>query len=54
MQWVEAGVKPTAAGIASACSANEARFGAGCSFDAAYVPAALSVRVPERQRPALQ
>ncbi|MDC2856983.1 hypothetical protein [Delftia sp. DT-2] len=53
MQWVEAGVKPTAAGIAAACSANEAKFGVGCSFDAAYVPAALSVRVPERSRPVL-
>lgn len=54
MQWVEAGVKPTAAGIAAACSANEAKFGVGCSFDAAYVPASLSTRVPERQRPSLQ
>src|SRR5256885_5519885 len=27
MQWVEAGVKPTAAGIAAACVGNEAKFG---------------------------
>jgi len=54
MQWVEAGVKPTAAGIAAACVGNEAKFGVGCSFDAAYVPAALGARVPERARPSLQ
>ncbi|MCW0037845.1 hypothetical protein OIO03_20295 [Acinetobacter baumannii] len=47
-------MKPTAAGIAAACSANEAKFGVGCSFDAAYVPAALGARVPERARPSLQ
>jgi len=51
MQWVDSGTKPTAAGIAQACAGNEARFGAGCSFDAGYAPAALQTRVPARQRP---
>ncbi|WP_418318334.1 hypothetical protein [Piscinibacter sakaiensis] len=49
--WVEQGAKPTAAGIAAACPAYEARFGAGCSFDASYQPKPLESRVVARERP---
>jgi hypothetical protein len=51
LAWVEQGTKPTPAGIASACSANEAAFGPGCSFDPGYTPPALETRVPARDRP---
>jgi hypothetical protein len=51
LAWVEQGSKPTPAGIAAACPANEARFGAGCSFAPSYTPAALETRVPARDRP---
>ena len=51
LQWVEQGRTPTPAGIAAACAAQEARFGAGCSFAPDHVPAALETRVPARERP---
>lgn len=51
LAWVEQGTKPTPAGIAAACPGHEAAFGAGCSFDPAYAPAALETRVPARTRP---
>lgn len=51
LKWVRDGEKPTAAGVAAACPAQEATFGAGCSFAPAYVPAALETRVPARERP---
>ncbi|WP_280189966.1 hypothetical protein [Delftia sp. PS-11] len=51
MHWIDTGAQPTPAGIATACHAQQARFGAGCSFDAAYTPPALETRVPARQRP---
>jgi len=51
LAWVEQGTKPTPASVAAACPANEARFGAGCSFDPTYTPAALETRVPARTRP---
>lgn len=51
LHWVEAGAKPTPAGIAAACPAFEARHGAGCSFDPGYQPAPLQTRVPWRERP---
>lgn len=51
VDWVEKGAKPTPAGVAAACPAFEAQFGAGCSFDPAYVPPALVTRVPARERP---
>ncbi|WP_213954581.1 MULTISPECIES: hypothetical protein [unclassified Variovorax] len=51
LAWIEQGAKPTPASIAAACPANEARFGAGCSFDPGYTPAALESRVPARNRP---
>lgn len=51
LRWVDAGAKPTPAAIAAACQGFEARFGAGCSFDPGYAPAALETRVPPRQRP---
>jgi hypothetical protein len=51
LQWIDAGVKPTAAGIAAACQGFEAKFGSGCSFDAGYTPQPLETRIPPRQRP---
>ncbi len=51
LAWVEQGAKPTPSGIAAACPANEAAFGTGCSFNAAYQPPALETRVPARSRP---
>ncbi|MDP3521883.1 MAG: hypothetical protein Q8S02_14775 [Hydrogenophaga sp.] len=51
LNWVEQGVKPTPQSVAAACAANEAVYGAGCSFDPAYAPPALETRVPARQRP---
>jgi hypothetical protein len=51
LAWVEQGEKPTPAAIAAACPANEAAFGAGCSFNPGYTPPALETRVPTRSRP---
>jgi len=51
LDWTRNGNKPTPEGVATRCRAAEARFGAGCTFDPAYVPAPLATRVPERQRP---
>jgi hypothetical protein len=51
MKWVDDGVPPTPASIAQQCPTHEARFGPGCAFVADYVPAALSTRVPDRERP---
>jgi hypothetical protein len=51
LRWVDEGVKPTPAAIAAACPAFEATYGAGCSFEPGYVPAALDTRVVPRDRP---
>ena len=51
LRWVDAGEKPTPEGIARQCPAFEARFGKGCAFVPDYVPAPLSSRVAERERP---
>jgi hypothetical protein len=51
LRWVETGEKPTPEGIAAQCPALEAQFGKGCAFVPGYVPAALSTRVPDRDRP---
>lgn len=51
LNWVDTGTKPTPTGIATACTAMEAAFGKGCSFDAAYTSPALETRVVARQRP---
>ncbi len=51
LDWAQRGDKPTPASVAARCQAAEARFGAGCTFEPGYVPAPLSTRVPERQRP---
>lgn len=51
LKWVQQGEKPTPAAVAAACPAQEATFGAGCSFAPDYVPAALETRVPARERP---
>lgn len=50
LRWVEQGEKPTPAGIAAACPAMEARFGAGCRFEPAYRPAPLDTRITPRVR----
>lgn len=50
LRWVDRGEKPTPAGIAAACPANEAAFGTGCRFDAGYRPAPLETRITPRQR----
>jgi hypothetical protein len=50
LRWVDRGEKPTPAGIAAACPANEAALGAGCRFDPAYRPAPLPTRIAPRQR----
>lgn len=49
--WAENGTKPTPAGVAAACPAFEAQFGAGCSFAPSYTPPALVTRVAARERP---
>ena len=51
LRWVNEGVQPTPDGIAQQCPAMEAQFGKGCAFVPGYVPAALSTRVPDRDRP---
>ncbi|MGJ7507622.1 hypothetical protein [Variovorax sp. GT1P44] len=51
LDWVDNGRKPTPASIAESCKAFDIRFGGGCQFDPGYVPAPLTARVPERQRP---
>ena len=51
LQWVDEDKKPTPASIAQQCLANEARFGAGCTFAPDYVPASLDTRVTVRARP---
>ena len=51
LQWVDEGKKPTPAGIAQQCAANEGQFGTGCSFAPDYVPASLDTRVTVRARP---
>ncbi|WP_298209606.1 hypothetical protein [Acidovorax sp.] len=51
LRWVDEGVKPTPEGIAQQCPAYEEGFGKGCAFLPAYVPAPLSSRVPDRERP---
>jgi hypothetical protein len=51
LQWVEQGTRPTPAGIAAACRAQEAVFGSGCSFAPDYRPSPLESRVPPRERP---
>jgi hypothetical protein len=51
LQWVDGGPQPTPAGIAQACPAQAAAFGAGCRFLPDYRPQPLSARVPPRLRP---
>lgn len=51
LRWVDMGEKPTPEGMARQCPAFEARFGTGCAFVPAYVPAPLESRVVERARP---
>lgn len=51
LDWTRSGDKPTPERVAARCRAAETRFGAGCTFEPAYVPAPLATRVPVRQRP---
>jgi hypothetical protein len=53
VRWVLAGEKPTAQGIAAACSSALATYpaGVGCKFEPGYVPPALESRMPVRERP---
>ncbi|HEX7441911.1 MAG TPA: hypothetical protein VF319_17635 [Caldimonas sp.] len=49
LDWIEQrGAKPTPQSIAQRCRELEARFGAGCLFDASYVPGPLSARLAPR------
>lgn len=51
LRWVDTGDKPTPEGIARQCPGMEAAFGKGCAFLPGYVPAPLTGRVYDRQRP---
>lgn len=51
LRWVGTGDKPTPEGIARQCPGMEAAFGKGCAFLPGYVPAPLTGRVYDRQRP---
>ena len=51
LRWADEGVRLTPEGIARQCAGNEAVFGKGCAFLPGYVPAALSTRVADRDRP---
>jgi hypothetical protein len=51
LRWVDEGAKPTPEQIARQCAGMEAEFGKGCAFLPDYVPAALSTRVADRDRP---
>ncbi|PJI95325.1 hypothetical protein CLU85_0029 [Acidovorax sp. 69] len=51
LRWVDDGVKPTPENIARQCADREAEFGKGCAFVPGYVPAALNMRVADRDRP---
>jgi hypothetical protein len=48
LDWIEVGVRPTAASIAERCSSLESVFGAGCRFATAYEPQPLAARVAPR------
>lgn len=48
LAWVERGEKPTPAGVAERCRAQQARWGGGCRFLPEYRPAPLDSRVPAR------
>lgn len=46
LRWAVGGPEPMPQSVADDCRVFEARFGPGCSFAPAYVPAALSSRAP--------
>ncbi|MBN9430715.1 MAG: hypothetical protein J0H09_29840 [Burkholderiales bacterium] len=48
LRWIDAGTKPTPAGIAQRCEQLQAQFGPGCRFDVGYRPAPLETRVAPR------
>jgi hypothetical protein len=48
LKWVDAGEKPTPAGIARDCKALESRYGAPCGFVPDYQVRSLESRVPRR------
>jgi pimeloyl-ACP methyl ester carboxylesterase len=51
LAWAGGGAKPTQASVASACQAEEARYGAGCRMVVGFEPLPLDRRVAPRQRP---
>ncbi|PUA81271.1 alpha/beta hydrolase family protein [Nocardioides currus] len=46
--WVDTGVRPTPAGIAAACPAFDATYGAGCFLDPGFTPGSYASRVEPR------
>ena len=46
--WVESGTRPTPAGIAAACPAEDASYGTGCFLDPTFTPAPYASRVAPR------
>jgi hypothetical protein len=46
--WVDSGVKPTPAGVATSCAGFDATYGTGCFVDPAYEPASYDSRVEAR------
>ena len=48
LRWVDAGDKPTPAGIAARCESLVAQYGPGCRFDPGYRPAPLDERMAPR------
>jgi hypothetical protein len=51
LEWTRRGTKPTPAGVAQACDALQALWGAGCRMLPDYRPAPLDSRVAPRDRP---
>lgn len=49
--WAQGGAKPTQAGVAEACKAQEATYGPGCRMVVGFEPLPLDRRVAPRQRP---
>lgn len=48
LRWADGGPAPTPAGLAAACTAQEARFGPSCRFSPDYQPPPLDSRSPAR------
>jgi hypothetical protein len=48
LQWIDRGDKPTPQKVLALCRGHEAKFGAGCRIQPAYVPPAIDTRVAPR------